>query len=54
MEEKIKTAMAPTTLAGFRRQRIISSGASWHLLAGYKARKAWRDIECIENSVEDG
>ena len=54
MEEKTKAALAPTTLAGFRCQRIISSGASWHMLAGYEARKAWRDIECIKNSVEDG
>ena len=27
---------------------------SWHMLAGYQARKAWRNFECVKDSSEVG
>ena len=54
MEAEIRGAFAPTMLAGFVRRRIKSCGASWHVLAGYETCKTWGDVECIEDSFEDG
>ena len=54
MEARIQAAFAPTMLAWLVRGRIKSCGASWHMLAGYEASKTWGDVECIEDSVEDG
>ena len=41
-------------LAGLVRRWIIAGGASWHVLTGYEAGKARRDVEGFENGAEDG
>ena len=50
----IQVVWVHTTLMRLARCLIKSRSTSWHMLAGYEARKAWRNVEGVKDGAEVG